>query len=182
MLNTIEMEGSASASGSERASRAMHIRAVSDALRRYAERGTFRGFSEGDTRSGRVTYRMLWHYNRVYRFVLDLEARSVAIPGMLPGVPPKSPMISELRTFLKQFSTDQLPEHRRLDPLKGELRLTHYRQALSLTVHVKGQEFVYCTRKLVHIAHEVFMVFLCDGPYYEYRVEKLGLDPDAAWG
>jgi hypothetical protein len=25
------------------------------------------------------------------------------------------------------------------------------------------------------------MVFLWDGPYYEYRVESLGLDPDAAW-
>ena len=32
-------------------------------------------------------------------------------------------------------------------------------------------------RRLVHIAHEIYMVFLPDGPYQDYRVEKLGLDP-----
>jgi hypothetical protein len=62
------------------------------------------------------------------------------------------------------------------------LKLTHYRQGLTLAVRVKDDEFVYCARKLVHIAQEVFMVFLREGPYYEYRVEKLGLDPDAAFG
>ena len=34
------------------------------------------------------------------------------------------------------------------------------------------------TRKIIQIVHEIFMVFLVDGPYYEYMVEQLGLDPD----
>jgi hypothetical protein len=158
-----------------------HVRGVTEALQTYAQRGAFRSFSEGNLRLGKVTYRMQWHYNRTYRLILDLEAQSLLIPEMLPGVPPKSPMTRELRAFLKPFGTDQVPEHRRLDPAKGELRLSQYRRALSLRVDVRQQEYVYCARKLVHVAHEVFMVFLREGPYYEYRVEQLGLDPDVAW-
>jgi hypothetical protein len=182
MLDTLDTQRSVGVAASPREQRLMHARAVSDTLRGYAERGAFRSFSDGTMRSAKVTYRMLWHYDRTYRLILDLEAQSLAIPDMLPGVPTKAPMVGELRAFLKPFGTEQVLEHRRLDPTKGELKLTHYRQGLTLAVRVKNQEFVYCTRKLVHIAHEVFMVFLREGPYYEYRVEKLGLDPDVAWG
>jgi hypothetical protein len=45
---------------------------------------------------------------------------------------------------------------------------------------VRNGEFEYCTRRLVHLAQEVFMVFLPDGPYDAYRIDKLGLDPNVA--
>jgi hypothetical protein len=158
-----------------------HHMQVSETLRGYAESGAFRSFAEGTLRSAKATYRLLWHYNRTYRLILDLDAMTLAIADMLPGVPAKSPMIAELRAFLKPFGTDKVPEHRRVDPDKGELKLSQYRQALTLRMAVRDQEFVYCTRKLVHVAHEVFMVFLREGPYYQYRVDKLGLDPDVVW-
>jgi hypothetical protein len=31
---------------------------------------------------------------------------------------------------------------------------------------------------MIQVVHEIFLVFLVDGPYFEYLVEKLGLDPD----
>jgi hypothetical protein len=39
-------------------------------------------------------------------------------------------------------------------------------------------DFDYATRKMIHTVHEIFMVFLVDGSYFEYMVEQLGLDPD----
>jgi hypothetical protein len=61
------------------------------------------------------------------------------------------------------------------------LRVTARGGSVSLALAVRGGEWEYCTRKLVHLAHEVFMVFLPDGPYDLYRVDKLGLDPAAVW-
>ena len=90
-------------------------------------------------------------------------------------------MLGELRRFTRQFTSADLPPHRRVDPAKGRLRLTSRPAGVSLSLTVVRGEWEYCTRRLVHIAHEIYMVFLPDGPYQEYRVEKLGLDPDAVW-
>jgi hypothetical protein len=154
---------------------------VVDILRAYAQRGMFRGFAEKPARSSRRTFSVLWHYNRQYPVVLDLAAETLSFPGLLPGIAARSPMLAELKAFLRPFSTEEVPAHRRIDGDLGRLALTARKGALTLTMTVVGGEYEYCTRKLVHVAHEIFMVFLWDGPYYEYRVENLGLDPDAAW-
>jgi hypothetical protein len=154
---------------------------VAGILRAYAERGMFRGYAEKPTRGGKHTFSVLWHYNRQYPFVLDLAADRLSFPGLLPGIAARSPMATELKEFLRPFSTGEVPAHRRIDSALGQLALKSQQGALTLGMTVIGGEYEYCTRKLVHVAHEIFMVFLWDGPYYDYRVEKLGLDPDAAW-
>src|SRR5262249_53750778 len=114
--------------------------------------------------------------------LLELESSSLMFPALLPAVPTGSPMHKSLKSYLRSFSTDDdLPEHRRVDPRRGELLLFAKRGALALGISVKRGEYDYCTRRLIHIVQEVFMEFLNDGPYYEYRVEHLGLDPDVAW-
>jgi hypothetical protein len=90
-------------------------------------------------------------------------------------------MLGELRRFTSQFTSADLPPHRRVDPAKGRLRLTPRSAGVSLSLTVVRGEWEYCARRLVHIAHEIYMVFLPDGPYQQYRVEKLGLDPDVVW-
>jgi hypothetical protein len=141
----------------------------------------FSGFMEQPSQSAASTFNVLWHYNRQYPLVLDFAASSLSFPGLLPGVPARSPMVGELRAFLRPFSTDEVPAHRRVDSDRGRLTLKAQKGALTLAMQVKDGQYEYCARKLVHIAHEVFMDFLWDGPYYEYRVKQLGLDPDAAW-
>ncbi len=74
-----------------------------------------------------------------------------------------------------------MPPHRRIDPTKGQLRITRNPRGVSVSVAVGAGEWEYCTRKLVHLAHEIYLVFLPDGPYQDYRVDKLGLDPDSVW-
>lgn len=154
---------------------------VGDILRGYAHRGMFRGFAAKPPQGRRWTFNILWHYNRQYGFVLDLAARRVSFPGLLPGIPARSPMAGELKDFLNTFSTDAAPEHRRIDGRLGTLAVGSRQGAFTVAIEVNGGHYEYCTRKLVHLAHEVFMVFLWDGPYYEYRVQNLGLDPDGVW-
>jgi hypothetical protein len=155
--------------------------AVGRLLKGYAERGVFRSFSAGQRRGGTTRYQMVWHHGRPFRFVLDTTAGLVSFPTLLPEVPSRSPMQRELKAFLGAFETDDVPVHRRIDPAKGQLRITRRAGGLAVGLVVKNGEFEYCTRRLVHLAQEVFLVFLPDGPYYEYRVEKLGLDPNVAW-
>jgi hypothetical protein len=154
---------------------------VADILRAYAQRGMFRGYAEKPPRGSKHTFSLLWHYNRQYPFVLDLAADVVSFPELLPDITARSPMAAELKEFLRPFSTGEVPAHRRIDPDLGRLALKSQKGALTLAMTVIGGEYEYCTRKLVHLAHEIFMVFLWDGPYYDYRVASLGLDPDAAW-
>jgi hypothetical protein len=124
---------------------------------------------------------MVWHHGRLFRLVLDAAAKRISFPELLPAVPARSAMLKELKTFLGRFESPEVPAHRRIDPARGRLRVAVRGGSVSLALDVGRGEWEYCTRKLVHLAQEVFMVFLPDGPYHEYRVEQLGLDPEAVW-
>jgi hypothetical protein len=154
---------------------------IAEILRGYAQRGMFRGFADKPSRGSTRTFNVVWHYDRQYPLVVDFNFHTLSFPALLPAISARSPMVEQLRAFLRPFSSDELPAHRRVNPDMGRLILKTQKGALTLTMEVKGGHYDYCTRKLVHIAHEIFMVFLWDGPYYEYRVDSLGLDPDAAW-
>lgn len=156
-------------------------RVVTEALKGYAERGVFRGLGHGERRGKTTAFTMLWHHGRRFRFVLDETAGMVSFPELLPGVPARSAMFKELKTFLHQFETGAVPDHRRVDPKKGRLKVGPRAGGVSVALSVKNGEWEYCTRRLIHLAQEVFMVFLHDGPYSDYRVAKLGLDPESVW-
>jgi hypothetical protein len=156
-------------------------RVVTEALKGYAERGVFRGLSHPQRRGKTTAFTMLWHHGRRFRFVMNETARVVSFPDLLPGVPARSPMFRELKAFLHQFESDAVPEHRRIDPRKGRLKVAARAGAASVTLSVKNGEWEYCSRRLVHLAQEVYMVFLHDGPYSDYRVAQLGLDPESVW-
>jgi hypothetical protein len=87
-------------------------------------------------------------------------------------------MCRELKAFLKARQSEEMLEHRRVNPAKARLALGNKRGIISVTVTVKDGDFDYATRKIIHIVHEIFLIFLVDGPYFEYMVEHLGLDED----
>jgi hypothetical protein len=151
---------------------------VTGILEGYAEKAVFRGFSAHPKRGGKAVYQMVWHFDRPFELLLDAAQRTLRFPTVLPGVPARSAMYGELRAFLKLRLTDQIPEHRRVNPAKARVTLSTDRGIVSVQVTVKDGDFEYATRKIVQIVHEIFMAFLVDGPYYEYMVEQLGLDPD----
>lgn len=155
------------------------IEVVTHTLEEYANRGVFRGFSSGPIRSGKATFRLKWHQDKFYDFVFDTRKKTLRFARVLPNVPAASPMYREFKTFIQSRQSDTLPEHRRLDRLKGTLKPYNRGGDISLSVKVVDGDYEYCTRKLVHIVNEVFVTFLRDGPYYEYMVETFDLDPDS---
>ena len=161
--------------------RALAATAIADLLRGYLDRGVFRSLGAPAPRGDRLAFTIVWHHGRTFRLVVRTRERTVAFPELLPRVPARSAMMTELRTFLRQFESPDMPPHRRVDPAKGQLRITRNQKGVSVGIAVRGGEWKYCTRKLVHLAQEIYLVFLPDGPYQDYRVEKLGLDPDSVW-
>ena len=155
--------------------------AAETVLRGYVDRGVFRSLGAPALRGTQTSFTLVWHYGRSFRVVVDPTARTVSFPAVLPSIPARSPMFGELRRFTRQVTSADLPPHRRVDAAKGRLRLTPRPAGVSLSLTVVRGEWEDCARRLVHSAHEIYMVFLPDGPYQEYRVEKLGLDPDTVW-
>jgi hypothetical protein len=151
---------------------------VTSILEGYAEKAVFRGFSAHPKRGGKASFKMIWHYDRPFELLLDAPAKTLLFPAVLPGVPTRSLMHRDLRAFLKSKTSAETPEHRRINPAKARLTATNQSGAVSLKLTVRDGDFDYATRKLIHLVHEIFMVFLVDGPYFDYMVEQLGLDPD----
>jgi hypothetical protein len=154
------------------------VELVTGILERYAEKAVFRGFSAHPQRGGHAGYKMIWHHDRPFELSLDVPKKTLHFPQVLPGVPARSPMYRELLAFLKERQSPEMLEHRRVNPLKARLAASNTRGMVSITLTVKDGDFDYATRKIIHIVHELFMIFLVDGPYFEYMVEHLGLDED----
>jgi hypothetical protein len=151
---------------------------VTGILEGYAAKAVFRGFSAHPGVKGHATYRMIWHHDRPFEMLLDAGHKTLQFPQVLPGVPARSTMYRELQAFLKVRQSDEMPEHRRVNPAKARLVSSNKRGIVSIALTVKDGDFDYATRKIIHIVHEVFLIFLVDGPYFEYMVEHLGLDED----
>jgi hypothetical protein len=153
--------------------------AVSNALESYAQRGVFRGFSKTAAKNGKATYRMMWHRDRFFDLVFDLRRATLRIPVVLPEVPAQSAMYREFKTYVLSKQVETLPDHRRIDSNKVSVKYRNSGGEIALTFGVIDGDFEYAARKLIHLVHEIYLDFLMDGPYYDYMVEHLGLDPDA---
>jgi hypothetical protein len=151
---------------------------VTAILEGYAAKAVFRGFSAHPGAQGQASYRMIWHHDRHFEMFLNVGTKTLQFPQVLPGVPARSPMYRELQAFLKARQSGEMPEHRSVNPAKARLASNNKRGMVSVTVTVKDGDFDYATRKIIHIVHEIFLIFLVDGPYFEYMVEHLGLDED----
>jgi len=121
---------------------------------------------------------MLWHRDRFFELILDPPRKTLRFPVVLPEVPANSSMDREYKEFVKSRSDARLPEHRRIDPKKAVVKPLNRSGNVGLTVTVKRGDYEYATRKLIHLVHETFMVFLYDGRYYDYLIETFDLDPD----
>lgn len=152
------------------------IESVARALENYARRGIFRGFSGGPSRAGTARFRLVWHFDREFELVLDPGRRSLRFPLLLPSLP--SGMDSELRSFIRQRQTDDLPEHRRIDPRRADVRIRNRAGDISLTITALDGDLDYATGKLIHLVHEIFVALLREGSFFDYAVETFGLNPE----
>ena len=147
-------------------------------LEHYAKRGVFRGFSPIASKGGKTSYRILWHRGRVFELTLDPRNGTLKFPVVLPGVPADSDMYVALKAFVRGRQADILPAHRGIDRTRAEVRPYNRSGDVALTLTVKDGDFDYGAQKLVHLVHEIYLDFLCDGRYRDYMIAHLGLDPD----
>ena len=119
---------------------------------------------------------MLWH--RGQTFELHVADESMTFPVVLPQTPARSAMMKEYRAFVARFASAELPEHRRIDAAKVKLRCVASGGAAGVEAVVRDGDWEYAVKKLIHVVHETYLVFLYDGAYYDYLIETFDLDPD----
>ena len=149
---------------------------ISSLLESYATRGVFRGFARGAASPSRATFKITWHRDRLFELTVDTTKRTLRLPSVLPAVSPV--MFRELKAFIASRQSDEVPEHRRTDPARATIQLALRKGEVSLTMTSIDADFDYATRKLISLVHEIYLVFLHDGRYYDYLIETFNLDPD----
>ena len=154
------------------------VEVVAAALATYAERRVFRGFSRGPTAGGKATFRIAWHRGRVFELAFDSNSGTLRLPEVLTGVPPDSTMYQDLKTFISGRRFEQLPDHRRIDSQRAQVRTYNRDGNVLLVLTMKNDDLAYGVQKFVHLVNELYVTFLADGSYFDYLVETFDLDPD----
>jgi len=151
---------------------------VAEVLAGYAERRVFQGFSRGPISGGKASFQIAWHRGRVFELAFDARAGTLRLPELLTGIPADSTMYEDLQAFIRSRQSDDLPDHRRLDARKIQIRTYNRGGNVLLVLKVKDADSEYAVRKLVHLINEIYLTFLTDGKYFDYLVETFNLDPD----
>jgi hypothetical protein len=144
-------------------------------LKEYAGRGVFRGFSAHST-----GFRLLWHRNQFFDLLFDAKTKTLRIPVVMPAV--AAAMYAHYKEFVKERCSDAEPEHRRIDRRKARVRTACKGGKVGLSMVAVDGDVEYALRKLIHLVHETYMVFLYDGRYYSYLIDTFDLDPDTLAG
>jgi hypothetical protein len=151
---------------------------VAAVLAGYAERRVFQGFSRGPSSGGKASFQIAWHRGRVFELAFDARAGTFRLPDLLTGIPGESSMYEDLKVFIRSRQSDELPDHRRLDARKTQVRTYNRSGNVLLVMKVKDGDSEYAVRKLVHLINEIYLTFLAEGKYFDYLVETFNLDPD----
>jgi hypothetical protein len=151
---------------------------VQETLASYARRGVFRAYGDQPSRNGQSRFSFRWHADATFQIVHDPRRGELIFRDVLPGIPARSRMYRELKTFVEGRSSRALPEHRRLDPRKARVTVTNRRGVVSLIVSLKAAHLEYGVRRAVNLIHELFVEFLRNPLYFSYMVEHFQLDPD----
>ena len=146
------------------------LEVVRKGLQAYADRGVFHGLDEVKARNGRRAFRFVWFGSRSLEFSFDSEKRLLRFNRLLPNVPSRSTLYSDLNSFVKSRSDRSIPKHRRVDARYAEVFCNNRQGDVSIVLRVKNNQYAYGLNKLVNLAHEIF-VQLSDS-YADYLAEN----------
>lgn len=135
-------------------------------LRLYADRGVFRCLTEVSPRDGKQSFTFVWLGNRRLEFDIDTKAALLTFKRLLPNVPPKSELYSELKQFLTGRHDRDLPKHRRIDAKRAEVGWVNRAGNVSITLKVKNMQYAYGFNRLVNLVHEIFVQLNDSHPDY----------------
>ncbi|MGC4027898.1 MAG: hypothetical protein QM696_03345 [Steroidobacteraceae bacterium] len=154
--------------------------AVDQVLRSFADRGAFRSFDASRGKGGTHVFRFGWLRDRVFTLVYDPRGSRMKMPGLFIAAPRNPPMAANLRSYLKTMAAEDRPPHRRVDPARMRVSVRSAANDIDLLAHVTEPDAGWAARKLISLVNEIYMMFLSDPLYYEYRVKIFNAHPD--WG
>src|SRR5262249_18321596 len=108
------------------------LNVVREALQAYADRGVFRGFSE--SKPGH--FKFAWLLRHQMELSVDTTKQVLRFKQLLPGVPARSALYAELKTFIEQRHDRALPEHRRIDRKRAEVTCSNRSGFVSISLQV----------------------------------------------
>jgi hypothetical protein len=127
-------------------------------------------------RDGVTAFKLVWFRERVFDLIVDTGKKAVTFPAVLPHVP--ADIYADFKAFVRSHHDAGLPDHRRVEKTKARLRCAKNRQGATVGLTVRDGDYDYALRKLIHLIHETFVIFLLDGMYRDYVVKQLGGDPE----
>lgn len=142
------------------------LNTVRESLQAYADRGIFRGFSE--TKIGHFSF--VWVIRHRMELIVDTANHVLRFKQLLPGIPAKSTMYTELKNFISDRHDSQLPEHRRIDRKRAELSCANRGGFVSISLKVKKNQYAYGVNRIINLVHELFL-YLRDA-HPEYLMEN----------
>lgn len=151
---------------------------VGDILEQYAQRGIFSAFSRQQQGSKPARFVVQWHRKQNFEWLYDQARQRLRIVCVLPAVPPNSAMHRAFKAWLKARQDDALPDHRRCDKHKLQLKSVNRGGNISLTATLLDGDINYGVRKMVALINEIYLDFLSSGLYFEWLLETFDLDPD----
>ena len=150
---------------------------VAQVLQGYADRGVFRAFVAAPPRNGTAKFKFLWFPMATEPFTLVYSdpMRALTFRRLLRDMPAKSQMYSEFKSYIKQRSSGDLPEHRRIDPQRVAVKCSNRQGDVSVTLSIKGNATEYGVRKAVNLISDLFQDLLHESTYYEYMAEHFDM-------
>ena len=135
-------------------------------LQAYADRRVFSGFSEGRPVAGRHRFRFSWLGTEPLTLDYTPASGTFVFRALLPNVPARSPLFSDLGAFVAGRASPRLPDHRRIDPRRARARCVAARKAVSLELVATRNFHDYGVNRVVNLVHEVFLYLQEHRPEY----------------
>lgn len=145
---------------------------VLQVLQEQVRRERFQALVAGRLRVGRIIHRVLWHHDRWYRLVLDLEADAVLFPALLPATLPPQMLKTLRQSLLQRGAPGQTVG-------AGELSVFYRHGTVTLSMSVLQRDYQQCTRTLLAVADEVLGTFLTQPQWRDY-LRRMTHQPVAA--
>jgi hypothetical protein len=137
------------------AARTLPLEIISRQLESYAQRGVFRSYSQNAN-----TFRFYWLWNLPFHLTYDIKQNALEFSKLFPNMAPGSDLEKELKAFIKEASSPDRPDHRRLDPRRVSAHYTNRRNAGSLTFLIAGKHHEYAVKQVLNLVSEIFAGFL----------------------
>lgn len=149
---------------------------IDDLVARGVFRATPLKVGAGETALTAAAWRIRWFSGHEMR--LHATDHEVRVEEVLPPLPAQSQLYRDLRAWLKEQQSAELPPHRRLDPAHIALAVRNSGGKIRLSLRSNDEPLPALTQRAVKLVHALYMDFLNGPGRLEWVTEAFGLDPD----